>query len=293
MNERPLLVDYHTQSIEHGFANPRRVRETVQAAVNGGLSTICLTDHYPLPPRFGDPTEEHDCAMPLADYPQYQKEVDAAMAEFGGRIKILRGAEVDWLPEHYEWTKDQINAWPFDYVIGSVHFLGQIRNSDGTEGNFLLDYKEEEFLRGLDQFGSIKSLVHAYFFEVGRMVRSGLFDGVGHLDLIKKYNNGSLFTQDKPWYRDTVIETLRVIAMSGMSLELNAAGLDKKCQEAYPAQWVLEYARMLGIPLTTGSDGHTPEGIGRNLDKAVELAKAAGYTQLVEYRRRQQKAVAI
>lgn len=287
------LIDYHTQTIEHGLAKPRRVRETIQAAIAGGLSTICLTDHFPLPPGFTDPTAEQDCAMPLADYPTYRQEVAKAIDDFGSRITILRGAEVDWLPNHSEWIRQELQHWPLDYVIGSVHFLGQIKNGDGTEGNFLLDYTEEEFNRGLSQFGSIQDLVASYFYEVRRMVASGLFDGVGHLDLPKKYNDGSLFTQNEPWYTEAVLETLNAIARAGMSIELNAAGWDKKCQEPYPAPWVLGEARKRNIPLTTGSDAHTPEGIGGNLDHANELARAAGYTHLVEYQRHQQTPVTI
>lgn len=291
-NERFRPFDYHTQVIEHGLGKPRRVRETIAAAINANLSTICLTDHYPLPPGYEDPTEEKDCAMLLADYGAYQQEVDAAIDEFGELINIRRGAEIDWLPNYIEWTSQQIKSWPFDYVIGSVHLLGQVRDDRG-ERNFILDYKEEEFLRGVDYFGDIEPLVSAYYHEVRAMVRSRLFDGVGHLDLVKKFNEGSLFSQDSPWYRATVLATLDAIAQSPMSLELNAAGFDKKCKQAYPSPWILKEARQRGIPLTTGSDGHTPQTIGRNLDKAVELAKACGYHELVEYRQHRQIAVAI
>ncbi len=292
MPERARLVDYHTQTIEHGLAKPRRVRETVQAAVNAGLTTICLTDHFPLPPGLVDPTAEKDCAMPATDYPDYQQEVDETMREFGGRITVLRGAEVDWLPQHRSWITEQLAAWPFDYVIGSVHFLGRIIDDKGDR-NLLLDYDEAEFQRGIDYYWGIQPLAVAYFQQVRGMVQSGLFDGVGHLDLVKKYDDRGLFSQDEPWYRRAVLETLDTIASSPMSIEINAAGLDKKCKEAYPAPWILQEARARNIPLTTGSDGHTPEGIGRNLNVAMELARAAGYNHIVEYRERRQVIVAI
>lgn len=292
MSERPIQFDYHTHSIEHGLAKPRRVVDIIQAALDRGLSTICLTDHYPLPPGYEDPTDEKDCAMLFEDYPVYQQEVSQAIENFRGKINIRRGAEVDWLPEHVAWTRQEVGKWPFDYVMGSVHFIGRIADSLG-ERNFLLDYKEEEFLRGVEFFGGIEALVTSYYREIRALARSGIFDGVGHIDLVKKYNDGSLFSGNEPWYRETVAGTLNAVAQSGMSIEINTSGLDKKCQEAYPSLWILREARDRNIPLTISSDGHVPEIIGRNLSSAVDLARAAGYDQIVEYETRQRIIVGI
>jgi len=289
-DERFRLFDYHTQTIEHGLAKPRRVNETVQAAIEAGLSSICLTDHFPLPLGYEDPTDEKDCAMAFSDYPKYQQEVDNATRKYGAYINILRGAEFDWISGYELWTHEQVNAWPFDYVIGSVHLLGQIEDERGKR-NLILDYKQEEFQRGIDYFGGIRPLGETYYQEVRAMVESGLFDGVGHLDLIKKFNDGTIFSENQSWYQEAVLATLATIAESGMSIEINTAGWDKKCQDAYPSLWILREARLRGIPLTTGSDAHVPENIGRNLDRAIELAKSAGFNHLVEYRRHRQIAV--
>lgn len=288
--ERFRPFDYHTQTIEHGLAKPRRVNETIQAAIEAGLASICLTDHYPLPPTYVDPTEEQDCAMALSDYPQYQKEVDETRQQYGSTINILRGAEIDWIPGYESWTREQINSWPFDYVIGSVHLLGTINDEHGKR-NLIIDYKEEEFHNGIVYFGGVRPLVETYYQEVREMVKSGLFDGVGHLDLIKKFNDGTIFSETQSWYQEAILATLATIAESGMSIEVNGAGWDKKCQDAYPSLWILREARLRGIPLTTGSDAHVPANIGRNLDRAVDLAKSAGYDHLVEYRRHRQISV--
>ena len=112
-------------------------------------------------------------------------------------------------------------------------------------------------------------------------------------DLVKKYNDGDLFSGDETWYREAVVNTLNAISRYGMSIEINTAGFDKKCHEAYPSLWILQEARAKSIPLTISSDGHVPEIIGKNLGSAVELAKAAGYDHLTEYERRQRIAVQI
>lgn len=292
MSERLIRFDYHTHSIEHGSAKPRRVIEVIEAAIDKSLSTICLTDHYPLPSGFEDPTEEKDCAMSSQDYPVYHQEISQAINILGGRINIRRGVEVDWLPEYVSWTRQEIDRWPFDYVMGSVHFIGKI--SDRLEErNFLLDYKEEEFLRGVEFFGGVESLVRSYYREICALTRSGIFDGVGHIDLVKKYNDGTLFSGYEPWYQEAATDALNSIAQAGMSIEINTSGLDKKCHEVYPSLWILREARYRNIPVTMSSDGHTPEIIGRNLSYAVELAKEAGYNQIVEYENRQRVIVPI
>lgn len=292
MRNNIVLFDYHTQVLEHGCNKPLRVEETIEAAIRFGLSAICLTDHYPLPPSFVDPTEEKDCAMSLALYPEYQRKVRLAQEKYKDKIEVAVGSEFDWLPEYIGWTRKQINLWLFDYIVGSVHFLGQIEDKRARR-NFLLDYKEEEFKRGIAYYGGIKPLVKAYYGEIQNMTKSKMFDSVGHFDLVKKYNDGSLFSEKEKWYREKVLETLRIIADSEMAIEINTASWDKICQAPYPSEWIVKQAYEKNIPLTIGSDAHTPKAVGKDLDRAVILARQAGYRKLVGFNNRQKIKIPI
>lgn len=286
------LFDYHTQVLEHGENKPLRVEETIVAAINCGLSSICLTDHFPLPVDFVDPSPTKDCCMSSNLYVLYQSQVDQIITKYKKRIQIYRGAECDWLPKYGEWTKKQLRNWPFDYIIGSVHFLGEIDDKAGRR-NFILDYGEKEFLNGVAFYGGIRQLTEEYFSQVRTMISSRLFNGVGHTDLVKKYNDGSLFTGNEGWYRNQVSQTLDVLADSSMVMEINTAGWDKKCKEQYPSFWIIQEAYKRDIPLTIGSDAHVPDKIGRNLDKAISLAKKAGYTKLIKFIKRKKVEVEI
>lgn len=285
MIQEAKLFDYHTHTLEHGFNKSPQVERTIQAAINLGMSEICLTDHYPLPPDFVDPTEKQSCAIPLSLYPAYQDRIAKAKEQFGKKITILVGAEFDWLPTYQNWTREQLLTYPFDYTIGSVHFLGEIENTQGKR-NFLIDYSEEEFRRGIEYFGGIRQLVEAYYRQIQAMAKSQLFDSVGHIDLVKKFNSGDLFSENEPWYRELVLETLDVMTGADMTLELNASGLDKKCNAPYPSLWILEESLKRNIPLTIGSDGHMPETIGRNLNRATDIARAAGYNSFIHFQQR-------
>lgn len=279
------LFDYHTQALDHGLGKQILVEETIQAAIDKGLSSICLTDHFPLPADFVDPTEEKDCTMPLSLYPIYQKKIQEAKKKFGRQIEILVGAEFDWLPDYWKWTKKQLDLYTFDYAIGSVHFSGTIVDKRGKR-NFVIDYTEEEFLKGVKYYQGIKFLITRYYSAVQNMVESNLFDSIGHMDLVKKYNGGSLFSEEKTWYRKKVLETLELIEKFGLVIEINTSGFNRICKAQYPSLWILKEARKRNIKITMGSDAHAPKDIGKNLDRAIQIAKLAGYNSLVRFKKR-------
>lgn len=279
------LFDYHTQTLDHGFNKPFRVEETVKTAIDKKLSAICLTDHFPLPSEFGDPTAEKDCTMNLSRYPIYLEKIKEARQKFADKIEILFGAEFDWLPNYQVWTEKQIRAHQFDYVIGSVHFLG-ITKDKNDRRNFIIDYTKEEFKRGLSFHKDIQSFITKYYSEIQKMAKSKLFDSVGHFDLIKKYNDGSFFSQEEQWYKDLVLATLDIVADTKRVLEINTSGWDKVCKEQYPSLWILKEARKRNIKITIGSDAHVPEDIGKNIDRAIKIAKLAGYDSLVRFKER-------
>lgn len=45
-------------------------------------------------------------------------------------------------------------------------------------------------------------------------------------------------------------------------------------------------AKKRNIPITIGSDAHRTCQVGENLDKAYEIAKQAGYTEIVRFKAR-------
>ena len=51
----------------------------------------------------------------------------------------------------------------------------------------------------------------------------------------------------------------------------------------YPSLEILKAAREAGMPLTFGSDAHSPEEIASDFDRAAELAQAAGYRSALAF----------
>lgn len=288
-----INFDYHIQTIDHGYNKPVLIEETVNAAIAKGLGIICLTDHYPLPSDFEDPIPEKDCAMKMELYPKYIAKVRKVKKRWKDKIEICFGAEFDWLPGYGKWTKDQLRRNKFDYVIGSVHFLGKYVEN-GQDNSFLLDYKKEEFTKGMKKLGGIINLCSQYYLEVQNMIRSKMFDAVGHMDLVKKYNDGNLFSEREDWYLNLVLKTLNILSNNrGMVLEINTSGFEKNCKEQYPSLWVLKEAKKRNIKITVGTDAHIPRNVGKNLDKAIQVAKLAGYDSLIRFKKRKMIEVKI
>lgn len=280
MKNKINLFDYHTQALNHGIGKELKIKETVEAAIDKGLIAICLTDHFPLPVDFEDPTKDI-----RVKYPDYMEKVLEAKEKYKDEIEVLLGAEFDWVEGYEEWIIDEIAKYPFDYVIGSIHFLsGKLKN--GKRRNFCIDYTKKEAKAAQVYFGDIKSLVEKYYQEIIGCVKSNLFDGVGHLDRIKVFNNGSLFSENEQWYRELVKHSLDVIKSCGQVIEMNTSGWRHDCNSLYPSYWILEEMKKRNIDITIGSDAHVPSAVGRDLDKGVKLAKIAGYRSLVRFKKR-------
>ena len=123
-----------------------------------------------------------------------------------------------------------------------------------------------------------------YWKTYGQMVDSGLFDILGHPDLVKKFAH--IPPGDLDRFYEPVIDA---IAASGAVIELNTAGWHKPCAEAYPAPRFLELACSAGIGLVISSDAHAPDEVGRDFHEATLLAKAAGYRETVLFEKRQRR----
>ncbi len=250
-----MPADYHTHTplCLHATGSPE---EFVDAALRAGLSEYGISDHAPVGSHYFD-----DWRMLYDTLPDYFDWIARARAHAADRITIRSGFECDWLPDCASWIEHLRGLQPWDYLIGSVHYLGT------------WDFDNPKWL-GRWAESDVEEVWGLYWKEYAAMAESQLFDILGHPDLVKKFCHrpgGDLRRFYEP--------AIEAIAVSGCAIELNTAGWHKPCAEAYPAADFLELARAAGIPLVISSDAHAPQEIGRDFDKAIALAKAAGYTE--------------
>lgn len=248
-----------------GHANGT-IDEMVEAAVELGLNEIGIADHMPLF-YFLDP----QLAMAPEEVPLYVERVLEVKESFTDRIVVRLGIEADYDPATMEERVRELEKYPWDYVIGSVHILNgwvfdDPRALDGYEG---LD---------IDQF------YIDYLATVEDMVDTGIYDIVGHVDLAKKFDFRPTIDLS-PYYR----KILEKMAARGTCYEVNSAGLRWPAKEMYPAPQFIETAASMRVPVTLGSDAHTPADVARDFDKSVALIKAAGYDRMAFFEGRKMR----
>ncbi len=262
-----MLIDNHTHHVRCGHASGN-LEEYILKGIDMGLMQIGLSDHMPL--LHVDPaTYFSGMAMTMEELPFYVEECLLLKEKYKDQIDIRMGLEGDYIEGYEEKINKIIQDYPWDYVIGSVHFLGEWDISD---------YRQLSGWEGR----SIEAVYHQYYQAVQKAAQTGFYDYIGHLDVIKRFGK---FPE-----RDVIElekETLDIIHKQNIGLELNASGLRMPVKEMFPSRRILEYAYHIDIPLTLGSDAHQPERLGQYLDQAEALLKEIGFKQVATFKNRE------
>jgi histidinol-phosphatase (PHP family) len=276
-----IKINFHMHSTgSDGNISPE---EVIKESIAQGIHFMCFTDHYPAPGNI-DPfasefyTEKH------------YNQLVSLKKKYKSDIDISIGAEFDWAEGFNQWYQKEIEKRKYDYLIGSVHRV--IINKENF-GFWDDPIKTKEFL---DRVGK-KNYVQAYFESMRNMIKSGIFDGVGHLDIIKLNNNRyNLFSEKDDWYRIEIIKTLDILKESKMVMEINMRGEAKHGPDGqYPSFWIIKEAKKRNIPITIGNDFHNLKygPIDNLLQEALSLARQAGYSEIVRFKARKMISIEI
>ncbi len=260
------IVDYHmhTPLCGHAVGAPKEYAQHARAI---GLEEIGFSDHAPLVSH-----DDPKITMNIKQLPIYHKMIEEVRSQFAPlRIKIAM--EADFIPGFEDKTKAILQSYPYDYIIGSVHFINRWGFDDPAE-------------RERWQQKDINQVYHDYYDLLRKSAESGLFDIMGHVDLVKKF--GHRATED---LTGEIEKTAKVFKKSGVAVEINTSGLRKPVKEMYPAPECLKIYCQAGVPLTFGSDAHDPLDVGKDFDKAVALAKAVGYKEYLIFKQRKVERV--
>ncbi|HOC00733.1 MAG TPA: histidinol-phosphatase HisJ family protein [Verrucomicrobiota bacterium] len=263
----PADYHMHTPLCRHAKGEPS---DYARHALELGFDEIGFSDHSPMPRDDFD-----DWRMRLDQLSDYVARVDRARRE-APSLTIKLALEVDFLPGQEEWVRDLAGRYPWDYLIGSVHYVTESWDIDNPHRIALW--------QGRDLF----EVWTAYFERLTRAAESGLFDIIGHADLCKKF--GFRPAADcTPLYRRFLASARR----ADVAIELNTAGLRKECREIYPSRTLLELAHQEGVAIAFGSDAHDPEEVGADFEQAVALARSVGYTHACRWTRRERTTVSL
>ena len=256
-----VLIDYHIHTV---FSDGTKdLSDYVDEAVKRKIDEVGFSDHVNF--------KKVDWSMNLTDLPNYVNKI--TQLKRTSKISIKMGLEVDFVPFKMNKLMRMINKFDFDYLVGSVHFIGEWGFDDEKQ---MYKWKRK----------NVDEVYQQYFELVQNMAKSGLFDIVGHLDLVKKFD-----FRPKKDISGLLLETVEIISGSKMCVEVNTSGLRKPCREIYPSEKLIKMCFDKGLPITLGSDAHSPEEVGADFDKAVDLLKKIGYVEIVRFTKRNRESV--
>ena len=264
----------HTHSIfSDGKSTPE---EVVLEAINQGLKVLGFSDHSPVP-------FENSFAIKNDNVQNYISTIKSLKEKYKEQIDIYCSMEMDFIPgivKDFKKTKEELGL---DYMIGSVHLVG-----DDVDRLWFIDgSKVETYDEGLFNYynGDIKKGVKTFFYQYNEMIETEEFDIVGHFDKIKMHNRDRYFTENDKWYRDLVMETLTLIKEKSLIVEVNTRGIYKKrSTDFYPATWLLPIMREMNVPVVISSDSHKTEELTLCFKEAEDALRTVGYKETMCFR---------
>jgi len=223
---------------------------------------MAFTDHMPLPDDFDIAHRMSEKEMDI-----YAEGVNQAQSRYP-EIKILFGIEADYYEGFEEYTEKYLKNYDFDLVIMSIHFL---KNWPPGSWVFNYDFPNRSF----------EDIYTEYLQTIMNGIKTGLFDIVGHLDILK--TKGYSMTQLVP---DVLSKVMQEIKSFNMVLEINSSGFRKKVGEPYPSLEMLDVIKENNVPLCVGSDSHSPQQVGLKFEEIYGLLKLKGFETLTHFENR-------
>ena len=268
-----MLTDYHLhlRPDDTGEARDYFTEENVDhylaAAEEHGIDVVGVSEHVY---RFTQ-------ALEIWRHPYWE---DSARDDLDAYVEFIRqtplrlGIECDFVPGREDRIANLLERG-FDYVVGSIHFLGERGAVDDRR------YDIWEAIADPDELWS------TYFRWQAELVRSGLFDIVSHPDLLKIWGEGGPRPQRDPrFHYEPLVEA---IAETGIAVEVSTAGLRKPVGEIYPARDLAEMCVEAGAVFALSSDAHAPDQVGFGYDQALDLLIDLGVERICLFEGRERR----
>ncbi len=256
--------DYHMHT-KYSIDSKASMSEMCRAAVDVGIAEIGFAEHFDLYPE--------DEAPDWFRLEPWASDLESCRTEFGGRLTVRAGIEVGEPHLFRQGTREMLERYPFDLVLGSLHWFGGLHA-----------FRRDVFARPAEQVFKL------YFEELREMTAQGGFDILAHLDVPARVASGVYGGYDPLPYEGLIRPVLAECISGGIALEVNTAALRREARILNPGLTVVRwYAEMGGTLVTLGSDAHRPDHVGAGLQTALHVLSDAGFRQLTHFERRQHR----
>lgn len=267
-----MLTDYHVHlRADEDDRPPEREAFTVDnvdryltAAEKAGVGELGCSEHVY---RF-------TAALDIWRHPFWEEQARDdldAYCEFVRTTPLRLGIEMDFVPGAEDRTRNLLEGRDFDYVLGSIHFVGD--RAVDHEGWDIWELG-----------GDADAVWRRYFEALAEAARSGLFDVLAHPDLVKVWGRGRPAPERDPrFYYEPAVEA---IGEAGVAVEVSTAGLRKPVGELYPASAFAAMCVEAGASFALSSDAHAPDDVGHAYEQAVNEMRSWGVEEIATFERR-------
>lgn len=254
------MFDFHMHSTV-SFDGHDTGEQLLRAAEERGLKEICFTDHLDYDPLGLEP----NMAFGTEDYAAAYDHLESHT------VKIRRGMEFGMLADNQAQFAEDLKRRPFDFVIGSLHFV------DG------LDVYYPPFWEGKTVFQAER----LYLEQTLQCVQAhDGFDVLGHLTYLAKAHANPVGRPIRyADHREVMDEIFKELVRKDKGMEINTSGVDR-CGDYLPgADCLRRFKELGGRIVTVGSDAHQSSRVGQYCREACQiLGEIFGYVCTFEGR---------
>lgn len=264
----------HSQFCPHGSQDS--TEKMIEKAIKLGFTHYSITEHAPLPEGLlANQRLQKELALQPNEIEDYFRHVKELKSKYRSQIVILSGLEVDYLPDHLEYTQDLLSQWShsIDDWILSIHLL------EGKKGLECIDFSPEDFQKGLVQYyGSIDKVHYVYWRTFEKMLTIK-FQGVipqriGHMGLINKFTKVHSMKNsntEKIQFFESIFNTIQT---RGLTIDVNVAGFTYPLSNnGYLTKPMQYWCNKLKIKMVYGSDAHSIKAVGQSYTKFEDISK--------------------
>jgi histidinol-phosphatase (PHP family) len=289
-----VVLDYHLHLWPHGERARQATVEQLAAycehAAQEGVTEIALTEHLfrfdQADALLGGWWRDEPDARVQAEMARYWHEhvsadldayVGTAVTAKAAGLPVVVGMEVDYYAGRMDEVADLLAGYPFDVLLGSVHWLGAWMFDDLASAVAMAEWDARR----------VEDVWDDYTRALEELAATGAVDVLAHPDLCKVA--GRRPAAPDGWY-DRMAEAA---ATAGMAAEVNSNGYLKPPAEPYTPPPLLERFHRAGVPVTTASDAHRLAQVALRAADLRAMVVAAGYTTLQAFDARKPREVAI
>ena len=264
---RVARFDYHVHETYSQDARDSTVEQYIGAAEEKGIEELAFTTHQIITGEFSG------FGVQPAEVQSY---IDNIYRHAESTDVVLRvGLEVDYFPEAERELEALIDEYPFDFILGSTHFVGAYDVGSRRDAPAYFSGR------------SLGEAASEYYGLWRRAIESGLFDSMAHPDYWRRFLH-----LVRPGPIDFIdyggaLEAIDALVSYDVGFEVNTSGWRHQQETQYPIRGFIEAANEAGVrKVTIGSDSHLPDHLGFMLPEAVDLLRDVGFKYISSFQLR-------